>query len=546
MDRTLLVVAWMTGTQMGKTELIWNTLGAILADRPRPCLYVGPTEDLIRSAAKDRWQEMVRSTPVLRAGLDPRAGRTTDTETWINGARCGFAWAGSGAQLRMHPCAWAALDEIDEYTPIPGQGDQITLTEARVSNYHGSLGLFSTPLLEETSKILRWFHRGTMERWSLLCGDCSRWFTPMIDLLRWPKGARGREFRQARLHCRYCDAPYDDRQRRELPARYIAHERIDGEYRPLEERPELSVRSFWVSGLCSAFRPLWISAEQLATAFRSGDPAEVQAKTNTVGGEPYGLSGDSPGIAAVKDKIGAYTRPAGVRLVTVGVDVQEQSLYYVIRGWGYAGESWLADYGQLWGPTDQDEVWLDLETIITREHFGRLAKLALVDSGYRPEAVHRFCKRVRICSPSKGHDTLAKPFYDALIEESAHGRVKKTGLRLWHINTDWAKSWVYARIRWPAGKPGDWHIPEGVTDDYCAQVTNEIRCVVGTKIVWRRTGNRENHFLDCEAGAAVAAHINNVIALPKPRAEDETPPPPRTPPSSPGYPGFAESFKRRD
>ena len=49
--------------------------------------------------------------------------------------------------------------------------------------------------------------------------------------------------------------------------------------------------------------------------------------------------------------------PGGVLRVGMGVDVQKLSLYYTIRGFGSRGRSWLIDRGQLFGPTDDDEVW---------------------------------------------------------------------------------------------------------------------------------------------------------------------------------------------
>ena len=44
------------------------------------------------------------------------------------------------------------------------------------------------------------------------------------------------------------------------------------------------------------------------------------------------------------------------------------------------------------------------------------------------------------------------------------------------------------------------------------------------KPVWRKTGNRQNHYLDCEVLCSVAANILNVLALPqKVKKKSETP-----------------------
>jgi phage terminase large subunit GpA-like protein len=516
---------------MGKTELIFNLLGHTLTDRPKPCMYVGPTEDAVRTQAKDRFLDMVETTPELANAADPRDFRNSTVEKWYNGARVGFAWAGSGSQLRAHPAALALGDEIDAFAPIPGEGDPVQLMRARVSNYFGStVGLFSTPLLEETSRIWRWFMQGTKERWSWQCSSCSLWFTPTLDLLRWKKDSEGKELQaSARVHCSHCDQPHDDDERRQLEGRYIPHAMgEDGVWLPLEDRADLTVRSFWVSGLASPFRTIGRAAEEVARAFRSGDPDEVQAATNTVGGEPYGLQGDTPGKAAVKEKKAVYEQPAGVRFVTIGCDVQQESIYYVVRGWGHNAESWLLGHGQVWGNTEFDDAWIALGAIISRPVCGMVPRLTLIDSGYRAAQVYAFARRTPNVSPTKGHDTQVKPHYDSLVDESPRGKVVKAGVRLWHINTDYYKQWVYGRIRWPHGQPGDWHIPESIDDDYCEQVVNEIRTVVKGKVVWLTTGKRQNHYLDCEVNASCAAQILNVMAVPKhipadPKKQSETP-----------------------
>lgn len=536
------------GAQMSKTELVFNLLGWTLHERPRPCLYIGPTENAIRTMAKDRFLDMVSTTPALLECADPRAYRQSTTERWYHGARVGFGWAGSGSQLRAHPAAIALCDEVDAFDDIPGEGDPIALVRARVSNYHNNkIGLFSTPTLEETSRIWSWYRQGTQERWCLECAGCGAWWAPTIEQLKWDKGAQGLDLQEsARLVCAHCAEPYDDHQRRQLPGSFVPHELgEDGAFHPLEDRPRLSIRSFWISGMCSPFRPIGHAAEELSQAFRSGDPARVQGAVNTIGGEPYGLEGDSPGTTAVREKMSHYTRPAGLQMVTIGADVQADSIYYVVRGWGFNVESWLLDHGQLWGPTAYDEIWLAMANLVGGIYCELPVRLALIDSGYQTAQVYAFCRRMLRASPAKGHAKQVKPHYDSLVDEHSTGKVVRSGVRLWHVDTDHYKTALYARIRWPAGQPGDWHIPDTIDDDYCEQVVNEQRCVVKDKVVWKRTGNQANHYLDAEVLALCAAHICNVGKLPDPNRLK-----PVSPASSPNNPrGFQRhdrgSFERR-
>ena len=73
--------------------------------------------------------------------------------------------------------------------------------------------------------------------------------------------------------------------------------------------------------------------------------------------------------------------------------------------------------------------------------------------------------------------------------------------------------WLHARIQWDKDKPGAWYVPTGIDEDYLAQVVNERYRIARGKREWIRTGNRQNHYGDCEVGAAVIADICNVRAM---------------------------------
>ncbi|MBI5970837.1 MAG: phage terminase large subunit family protein [Deltaproteobacteria bacterium] len=56
--------------------------------------------------------------------------------------------------------------------------------------------------------------------------------------------------------------------------------------------------------------------------------------------------------------------PEGVIILTAGVDVQKNRVYYAVRGWGAASESWLIENGGFYGDTDQPDVWRQLSLIL--------------------------------------------------------------------------------------------------------------------------------------------------------------------------------------
>jgi phage terminase large subunit GpA-like protein len=102
-------------------------------------------------------------------------------------------------------------------------------------------------------------------------------------------------------------------------------------------------------------------------------------------------------------------------------------------------------------------------------------------------------------------------------------------LQLWHLDTDYFKTWLYSRFDWPVDQPGGFHLPVEATDDYCQQITAEAKKVSDSGAVeWVRV-RKANHYLDCEVLNIAAAHILGVHLL---RNETPKEPSPEVPPPS--------------
>jgi len=167
-------------------------------------------------------------------------------------------------------------------------------------------------------------------------------------------------------------------------------------------------------------------------------------------------------------------------------------------------------HGELWGPTDQAEVWSQLEEFIDMEWDGSMLTKIVVDSGYRPEPVYAFCRKHRtIAIASKGHDSLDRPYYASTIDVTIRGKTFKGGLQLWHYSADIMKSWVHSQVEWDedAGEACTWHLPSDTDEGYCKQIVAEQRAIKPSgKVVWIQTA-KDNHYLDCEALAYMAIRV---------------------------------------
>lgn len=540
-------VVVVMGAQMGKTASLLNVIGHKLDDDPAPVLYIGPTKSNVDGVIEPQVAQMLRSAPSLwRKTLHGRKAQKLIKR--VAGVTLRLAWAGSATELASQPAHTVLVDEVDRMEPIPGEGDPVSLAEARIATYpDGRLIITSTPTTgnvttqkhpvtglehwepaapeDVASAVWKLWQDGT--RWELAapCPECKEYFVPRFKLLTWPEGCSPkRASKEARLACPNCGALIADEHRSRMIecSRYVAPGQrvVNGEV--IGDPPESDTASFWDSGLLSPWMSWGQRAATWLRASRSGDPAKVQAALNTAFGELYRIGADAPAWESVRDLQSAYASgqiPSGVRALTCGVDVQKNRLVYVVRGWGNRSESWLIEAGELWGETEQESVWRDLGEVLLRDFDGKRIRRMAVDSGYRPgdkwkrpdNMVYAFCRlHPGRAMATKGHDTQSKPLAPSLIDVTVGGRLLKKGLQLWHLDSDYFKSWVHARLQWPADQPGAWHVPSDVTDDYCQQVTAEARVVKSSgRVAWVRV-RKDNHYLDCEALNVAAAHAMGI------------------------------------
>lgn len=587
------VVAVM-GAQMGKTAGLLNVIGHKLDDDPAPVLYIGPTKSNVDGVIEPQIAQMLRSAKSLwRKTLRGRKAQKLIKR--VSGVTLRLAWAGSATELASQPAHTVLVDEVDRMAPIPGEGDPVTLAEARIATYpDGRLIITSTPTEgnvtssrhadtgiehwdvaaseDVASAVWKLWQEGTRHEWAVPCPECDAYFVPRFKLLTWPEGCTPkRALRETRLACPNCGAMIGDEHRIAMNARghYLAPGQTVTDGQVTGPAPDSETASFWASGVMSPWLTFGQRAATWIRAARSGDPERARTTINTAFGELYRIGADAPSWEAVKALAGAYETgsvPSGVRHLTAGVDVQKNRLVYAVRGWGARSESWLIEAGEVWGETERVEVWGDLAALLERNFDGKRIRRMAVDSGYRPgdkwkrpdNMVYSFARQyVGRVIATKGHDAQSKPLAPSMIDVTVGGKLLKHGLQLWHVDSDYFKTWVHTRLQWPADQPGAFHVPQDVTDDYCQQVTAEARVVKPSgRAAWVRI-RKENHFLDCEALAAAAAHslgIHRVreaepAAEAKPAAVPAEPPRPvgaavlQRPSRRPARGGFVNSWR---
>ena len=529
-------ITCVTASQLGKTASIMSLIGHRFGDGPRvPTLFVLPTQAMAGSMSAERVARLLRDSPSLDE-IHAKGKSNSKFEKWIGGVPLRFGWSGSASTLAAFACGLVLIDELDRMgRDVDGEGDPVTLAKARTKNYPNPLVVTtSSPTIEDASPIQSLFDQGSREMYEWPCPHCGDFHRPMSKYLKWPDGAAPELAELDYTYCcPHCGAVIDESDRLSMihAGRFLPYKRnADGDYEPSGEGiSDYRHRSFWISGFLSPWTPFATMARELCEGYRTREPETIQAKLNTYCGEVWRTRGDAPDWQEVGTHCASYergTKPDGVQVVTVGVDVQHDRLYYVVRGWGADNgpmESWLLDWGELLGRTDMDDVYTALTAILRRHEFG--VRRCFVDSGYKPQSdyfkrpdhqIYTYCRRLApVTFPAKGYDGRNKPVEPNRIDVSMGGQTIKNGVTLYRVDVSHFKQWLYSRVR-PAGEGSVdlWHIPRELDEDYARQVVaEELITKASGHMIWRCPPSRANHYLDCEVLATAAAYSLNAYTL---------------------------------
>ncbi len=539
------------GTQMGKTAGLLNVIGQRLDDDPAPVLYIGPTKSNVDGVIEPQVQHLLRqSVSLWRKTVHGRKAQKLIKR--VAGVTLRLAWAGSPTELASQPAHTVLVDEVDRMEPIPGEGDPVTLAEARIATYpDGRLIVTSTPTEGSVdvkkhpdtgiehwstadaddldSAVWKLWQEGTRFEWAVPCPHCLKYFVPRFRLLVWPEGCTPkRALREACLACSNCGALIEDSAKAAMNARgfYLASGQSVQNNAVVGDPPDTDTASFWVSGLMSPWVTFGQRAQAWLRAVASGDQERIRSTINTAFGELYRTRGQAPDWQVVKAGCESPYQlgdlPSGVQWLFLTVDVQKDRLVCTVRGWGAEFESWLIHREELWGETEQPDVWLRLDALKARAFNGVGIRATAVDSGYQTEHVYEWCRKHGATAyATKGRDHPSKLFHASDVEVLRNGKKHRAGLKVWTFDHGYFKAWVHDRLGWPQDQPGAWHLPNDIDEDYCKQIVAEQRMRLPSgRVHWVMAG-RHNHYLDCEALQVFLAHVEGVRNL-KPLIPNET------------------------
>jgi phage terminase large subunit GpA-like protein len=555
-DPAVTQISVMKSARIGFTLCVSAAIGYFICQDPSSVLVVQPTVDDAKNFSKEAIAPMLRDVPALSRIVfrdvekGPKDPSNTLTHKAFPGGVISLVGANSGAGFRRISRRVVIFDEVDAYPPSAGsEGDQIKLgTKRSEAFWNRKIIAGSTPLLAGVSRIEEMYGQGDQRRYFVPCPQCGH-MAPLVfsgddgHSMKWPTGKP----KEAFFACQGSGCVIEHKDKRSMVTA--------GEWRAAAPFTGHASFRIW-SAYSYSPNATW---GQIASEFVEANalgPEKLRTVVNTTLGETWHERGEAPDYQRLYQRRESYeiaTVPAGVLIITAGVDVQRDRLVFEVVGWGEDRQSWSIDAGVLPGNTAGEEVWAKLDELLGRSWPGadglaHQIHMLAVDAGDQTQVVYNWARRYPMSRviACKGVAT-AKTIIGApsAVDVTVRGKRLSRGYKVWPIGVGIAKSELYGWLRLdPPTKesglpypPGYCHAPE-YGEEYFRQLTAEqlvpiVRRTGFTVLEWQILPGRENHWLDCRVyarAAAALAGLDRHAAAKRARPA----PPPAAPPASPG------------
>lgn len=510
-DEMVEEIIFVKPTQVGGTSAMENMLASAIAQDPAPAMCVYPSDDLAERTVESKLDPMIKSCKVLAAKYrinDSKklALKFADMTVWLTGAN-------SPADLASTNIRYLFMDEVDKF---PGaskkEADPVSLAKERTKTFFNrKIFMASTPTLK-TGHIWKAKEAADVEKhYFVPCPHCGAFIELKFAQIKWPSKEDVPESadraEMATYVCQECGCVITDQDKGKMLA--------TGRWKPVRQKTQhpKSV-AFWMNTLYSPFTRFSDIAREFMRS--KDDPELLHNFANSWLAEPWEdtkLKTNAEMVMERQTETPEWTLPPWTKLVTGGIDVQENCLYWTIRAWGDYMTSQNISHGQA---LSMGEVERIMNTELTMPNGEKvMVNLALMDSGDQTEDVYEFCAlNSDWALPCKGTTTMLSHYRLSTVNKAGS---RANGMTLVLVDGGKYKDQIAARMRKENGT-GAWMVYQGCDLDYAEQVTAEHKITErsGGKEVQRwvlKTSHADNHYLDCEVYAAAAADVLGVRNL---------------------------------
>lgn len=504
-------IVFVKPTQVGGTSAMENMLASLIDQEPGPTLIVYPTDKLAERTVEAKLEPMIKQCKPLAEKYRETEGKRLELK--FDGMTVYLNGSNSPGDLSSTNIRYLFMDEVDKY---PGaskkEADPISLAMERTKTYKTGKKIFitSTPTLK-TGHIWKAMEDADVEKHFFVpCPHCGEYIELKWAQIKFPGKEDVPEGTDRAAMAVYicqnptCSCVITDRDKGKMLQA--------GRWQTVRQKTAAPKSvAFWMNTLYSPFTSfLEIAAEFLRS---KDDPDLLHNFINSWLAEPWEdtkLKTNAELVMERQTKAPEWSLPEWTKLVTGGIDVQENCLYWTIRAWGDFMTSQNVAHGQA---LSLGEVARIMNTEMAMPNGEKvLVDLALIDSGDQTDAVYEFCTiNSDWALPCKGTPPMLSNYRFSTINKAGS---RAYGMNLILVDGGKYKDLIAARMRKENGT-GAWMVHKDCDMEYAEQVTAEhkISEKTGNRIVTKwvlKTSHADNHYLDCEVYAAAAADIQGV------------------------------------
>lgn len=485
-------VVLMFATQLGKTEVLYNSVMQRIHTDPQDMMMVQPTLQDAQDHSGQRFLPTILQTPAMSGLVAVQRSRDESSSWRARSIQGGFAiffgGANSASSLASKPLGFAVADEVDKWpADVDNQGPPLALLEERMSNFsRRKLIVASTPTVKGQSVVETEYLTSDRRKYHVPCPHCGErqvlhWGAGREWGLQWLKTASGAARPETAVYvCQHCGAAIEEHRKPDMLAGGIWIPEAPGAGRGKRA-------GFWLNKLYSplgwrswpSLVEKWETAQQAKRAGASGPLKEFINSSLAETWEEQGGGADADVLRRRGEEYPLGTVPRGGLLLVMGVDTQPDRLEARVWAYGRGEESWLVDRHIIYGDPNLDEgtqgsPWTRLTEIRRTpvQHASgsqMLIEATCIDTGgHNAHAVYTYCRNHAHAHvlAIKGASTYGRPVLGrpSMLDVNWRGKTIPRGVKVWQIGTDTAKHLLYGRMRLTSAGPGFVHVPKALAD----------------------------------------------------------------------------------
>lgn len=515
-------ISVMKSAQTAFTQGALNMIGYIIDIQPGPILVAYPTESGVKKFSKRKLFPMLRDSIVFKkkvADSRKREGDNAILEKSFPGGFISMIGTNSPNALSSQSVQYLFIDELDRIPYEAGlEGDTVKVLQKRqqgFSNY--KCAEISTPTFKGMSRIENAFNASDQRYYFVPCPKCNHFQTLRFENLKgWRIDKGTYEIEKTFYECENekCKAQLYERDKYFM----VSH----GEWR--KTKPEiLDHAGFFLNELYSSLSTWENVIKQFIDS--KNDQLKLRSFKNLVLGEVWEdqttKDMDSNFLMKRCESYGPEL-PEDVILLTAGVDVHDDRLEMIVKGWGLFEESWLIDFKIFRGDPSTNILWSELDVALSKTYIHAcgvpllLAAVCIDAMGHFTQQVYSFTnaqsRRNRRIYAVYGKSGDNLPIIHFRPSKTRQGDSFAVGV-------DTAKELIFSRLAILEFGPGYMHFPfeihidkqtgkgTSLDKEYFEQLTSEKLITIYDKGLPKRTWKKlraRNEALDMEAYATAA------------------------------------------